>query len=96
MQRSGGAGVLDIEGSELLARLLSDLIEGQGNLAVAVDRGKVIVDPEAVTVFVEAAKRGSGQGTKFILEKPSIETHGALQAGYADLVEVLPRREAGG
>ena len=89
-------GALNLEGSELLARVLTDLIEGQGNLAVAVDLGKAVVDPEAVTVFAEAAKRASKRGTKFILEKPPIETHEALQAGgYGDLVEVLPRPDAG-
>lgn len=90
-------GALTLEGSQLLSRLLSDLIEGQGNLAVAVDLGRAIVDPEAVKVFVEAAKRASKQGTKFILEKPPMETCEALHAGgHGDLVEVLPRHEAGG
>lgn len=89
-------GALDLEGSELLARVLTDLIEGQGNLAVAVDLGKAVVDPTAVRVFAEAATRASKRGTRFILEKPPVETHEALQAGgYGDLVEVLPRLEAG-
>ena len=89
-------GALDLESSELLARVLSDLIEGQGNLAVAVDLGKAVVDSEAVTVFSEAAKRASERGAKFILEKPPIETHEALEAqGYGDLVEVRARRAAG-
>ncbi len=70
MQRSA-------DGSELLARVLTDLIEGQGNLAVAVDLGEAIVDP--------ASERGS----RYILEKPPIETHEALRArGYGDLVDV--------
>ena len=89
-------GALNLESSELLARVLSDLIEGQGNLAVAVDLGKAIVEPEAVTVFAEAATRASERGAKFILERPPIETHEALDArGYSDLVEVRLRREAG-
>lgn len=89
-------GALNLESSELLARVLSDLIEGQGNLAVAVDLGKAIVDPEAVTVFAEAAERASERGAKFILERPPIETHEALEArGLGDLVEVRPRPEAG-
>ena len=89
-------GALNLDSSELLARVLTDLIEGQGNLAVAVDLGKAIVDPEAVTVFAEAATRASKRGTRFILEKPPVETREALQAGgYGDLVEVLPRPEAG-
>lgn len=88
-------GELNVESSELLARVLSDLIEGQGNLAVAVDLGKAIVDPEAVTVFAEAAQRASRRGAKFILEKPPIETYVALRTGgYTNLVEVRPRPEA--
>lgn len=85
-------GALNLEGSALLARVLTDLIEGQGNLAVAVDLGTAIVDPVAVTVFADAAKRASERGARFILEKPPIETHEALRArGFGDLVEVLPR-----
>ena len=88
-------GVLNVDSSELLARVLDDLIEGQGNLAVAVDLGKAIVDPEAVTVFAEAAQRASRRGARFILEKPPSEAHAALQArGYIDLVEIRPRPEA--
>ena len=89
-------GALNLEGSQLLARLLGDLIEGQGNLAVAVDLGTAIVEPEALTVFVDAAQRAHKRGTKFVLKQPPIETHEALQAGgYAGLVEILPRRGSG-
>ena len=89
-------GALNVESTEPLARVLSDLIEGQGNLAVAVDLGKAIVVPEAVTVLADAAERASERGAKFILEKPPIETHEALEArGYGDLIEVRPRRGAG-
>jgi anti-anti-sigma regulatory factor len=85
-------GALNVDSSQFLARVLSDLIEGQGNLAVAVDLGKAVVDPEAVTVFAEAAQRASRRGAKFILERPPIEAHAALQAGgYTDLVEIRPR-----
>lgn len=58
-------GVLNVDSSKFLARVLGDLIEGQGNLAVAVDLGKAVVDPEAVTVFAEAAQRASRRGAKF-------------------------------
>ena len=88
-------GVLNVDSSEFLAGVLSDLIEGQGNLAVAVDLGKAVVDPEAVTVFAEAAQRASRRGARFILEKPPIEAHAAMQArGYIDLIEIRPRPEA--
>lgn len=88
-------GVLNVDSSEFLARVLGDLIEGQGNLAVAVDLGKAVVDPEAVMVFAEAAQRASRRGAKFILERPPVEAHAALQAaGYTDLVEIRPRPDA--
>jgi hypothetical protein len=47
-----------------------------------------------VTVFVESARRARLHGTKFILKAPPADTHLALHAGgYADLVEVVPRRQ---
>ena len=85
-------GTLNLEGSQVLARLLSDLIEGQGNLVVAVDLGKAIVEPEALTALVETAQRARDQSTKFILDKPPTDTRKALQAeGFAHLVEVPPQ-----
>lgn len=90
-------GALNVEGSKLLAQLLSDLIEGQGNLAVAVDLEKATVEPAVVTVFVEAAQRARNRGTRFILENPPIDTHEALKAGgLADVIEIFPRRTTPG
>jgi anti-anti-sigma regulatory factor len=87
-------GDLNLAGSELLEGLLTDLIEGQGNSTVAVDLGRATVEPEAVTVLVDAARQARRRGTKFILKEPPAETHEALQSGeFADLVEVLPRRQ---
>ena len=89
------AGVLNVDSSEFPARVLGDLIEGQGNLAVAVDLGKALVDPGPVAVFAEAAQRASRRGAKFILERPPIEAPAVLHArGYTDLVEIRPRPEA--
>jgi anti-anti-sigma regulatory factor len=85
-------GRLDLPGCQLLERLLADLIEGQGNLAVAVDLVRAIVEPGALAVLVESARRAQLHGTKFILNQPPAGTHEALKAaGHADLVEVLPR-----
>lgn len=89
-------GQLDLPGCLLLERLLADLIDGQGNLAVAVDLGRAIVEPGALGVFVESARRAQLHGTKFILNQPPPGTHEALEAaGHADLVEVLPRPAGG-
>jgi len=63
-------GELDLAGCELLQGVLTDLIEGQGNLTVAVDLGRAIVEPEALIVFIEAARQALRRGTKFILKEP--------------------------
>jgi len=63
-------GELDLAGCELLQGVLTDLIEGQGNLTVAVDLGRAIVEPEALIVFIEAARQASRRGAKFILNQP--------------------------
>jgi len=86
-------GELDLAGCELLQGVLTDLIEGQGNLTVAVDLGRAMVEPEAVMVFIDAARQAHRRGTKFILKEPPTDTHQALQSGgFDELVEVLPRR----
>jgi anti-anti-sigma factor len=90
-------GELDVPGCERLRGVLSDLIEGQGNRAVAVDLTKAIVEPNALDVFIEAAHQSRRQGTKFILKEPPTDTHEALHsAGFGDLIDVLPRRPSGG
>jgi anti-anti-sigma factor len=90
-------GELDLAGCQLLESVLTDLIEGQGNLTVAVDLSKAIVEPEALMVFVDAAHQARRVGTKFVLKEPPTETHEALRSGgFDDLVEVLPRRALGG
>ena len=58
--------------------------------------GKATVDPAAVSVPAEAAKRASERGTKFVLVKATLEIHDTLRAGrHSHLVEVLPRSGAG-
>lgn len=86
-------GDLDRAGYPLLEGVLTDLIEGQGNLTVAVDLGKATVDPVAMVVFIEAARQARRLGTKLILRELPIETHDALEReGYGEQIEVLPRR----
>jgi anti-anti-sigma factor len=90
-------GELDLAGCQLLENVLTDLIEGQGNLTVAVDLSKAIVEPEALMVFIDAARQARRLGSRFVLKEPPTHTHEALQSGgFDDLVEVLPRRASGG
>jgi len=92
-----GGGKLNLAGCELLENVLLDLIEGQGNLTVAVDLGQAIVEPEALMVFITAARTARRRGTRFILQEPPADAHEALLSeGHGDLVEVLPRRMSGG
>ena len=81
----------------MLEGLLTDLIDGQGNLAVAVDLGRATVEPAAQPVLIDAARRARRHCARFILKEPSDATREALRSvglGYA--VEVQPRRAAGG
>jgi anti-anti-sigma regulatory factor len=89
-------GDLDLEGCGLLTRLLHDLIDGQGNLAVAVDLGRAEAEADAAPVLVDAARRARLHGTRFIVKEPPAATEQALEAsGHGDLVEVLSRRAGG-
>ena len=86
-------GELDDPGSRLLDRLLIDLIEGQGNLTVAVDLGKATVATDAHAVLIAAARRARGRGAKFIVKEPPLDAHQALQSsGMGELLEIQPRR----
>jgi anti-anti-sigma factor len=87
-------GTVGEEGRQLLEGVLTDLIEGQGNLTVAVDLRKATIDCAAVIVLGAAAERARGHGGTFIVKAPPADVHAALQAtGLDRLMEVLPRRE---
>lgn len=89
-------GELTLAGCARLQNVLTDLIDGQGNLTVVVDLGKAVVEPEALKVFVDAALQARRRGTRFVLNEPPPDTHEALQSGgFDDLVEVMPRRASG-
>jgi anti-anti-sigma factor len=86
-------GELDVAGCRQLEGVLTDLIEGQGNLTVAVDLGKAIVEPVALVVFIGAARQARRRGTKLILREPPAETRDALESeGYGEQIEMFPRR----
>ena len=88
-------GELDLAGCRRLEGVLTDLIEGQGNVTVAVDLGKAVVEPRALVVFIEAARQARRLGTKFILKEPPPETHDALESeGYGEQIEIHPRRSS--
>lgn len=83
-------GELTLSGCELLQGVLTDLIAGQGNLTVAVDLGKAVVEPEALMVFVDAARQARQRGAKFLLKEPPSDTYEALRSsGFDGMVEVL-------
>jgi anti-anti-sigma regulatory factor len=73
-------GALDGAGSRRLGQLLIDLIDGQGNTAVAVDLGKATVGPAAVAVFLDAGRRADRHGTTFVLQAPAPEAHRTLRS----------------
>jgi hypothetical protein len=90
-------GEIEPLGCELLEGvLMTDLIDGQGNLLVAVDLAQAVVEPEAMAVFTAAAQRARRRGTKFALDEPPTGTRTALRsAGLADFVEVRTGRASG-
>ena len=86
-------GELNLDSCQLVESLLTDLIEGQGNLAVAVDLTRATIEPEAVSLFVEAARRAGLHGTKLVLKALPDDAHDALRSvGLSELVEVIPGR----
>ena len=90
-------GALDPDGCERLGDVLTDLIEGQGNLAVTVDLERAVVEPASVAVFAAAALRARRHGAKFVLNEAPAHTHEALRyRGLDDVLEVLPRRDRRG
>ena len=86
-------GELNLDSCQIVESLLTDLIEGQGNLAVAVDLARATIEPEAVSLFVEAARRAGLHGTKLVLKALPDDAHDPLRSvGLSELVEVLPGR----
>lgn len=84
-------GELTGDGCRLLERLLVDLIEGQGNLAVAIDLARATVEPEALVLFISAARRASRRGSKVILKAlPSDASEAMRSGGLSQLVDAFP------
>lgn len=91
-------GVLDGKGEGGLRRVLADLIEDQGNLAVVVDLRHLGLGPESdVGVFAWAAHCADRRGGTLVLADPPDEVAASLEAqglgraegGSGRLVRVL-------
>lgn len=79
-------GHVDVAGSEALERVIDDLVEGQGNRAVAVDlRKATLVSPDVLDVFYAVAHRARRRGTSFTVTAPAL----ASQPDGATLAEVI-------
>lgn len=84
-------GPLTLASCQRLEALLADLIEGQGNLAVAVDLARASVEPAALPVFIDAARRAGLHSTRFILKGLPADAHDVLLSnGMSHSVEVTP------
>jgi len=82
-------GPLNLSSCQRLESLLIDLIDGQGNLAVAVDLVRASIEPEALLVFLDAAQRANLHRTRFILKGLPLTSHEALLSrGLSEAVEV--------
>jgi glycogen operon protein len=91
-------GPIDITRAPMLEPVLVDLIDGQGNAAVAVDLAAATMeDPAGASPLVTAAARARARGTRFILNAPPAALHRALEEhGLAEAVEIrAPRRPPG-
>jgi hypothetical protein len=67
---------------------------GHRNLAVAVDPApRATIEPRALSLFVEAARRAGLHRKKLVLKAPPADARDALRwEGLSELVEVLPGR----
>jgi anti-anti-sigma regulatory factor len=83
-------GDLDAAGSVGAGDVLSDLIDGQGNLSVEVHLALVgRIDPSAVDALASVAAKTAVRGGKLTLVDPTGAVRGALVlAGLGDLVRV--------
>jgi len=85
-------GKLGVAECEVLEAVLTDLIDGQGNLAVVIDIGATIVEPEALVVLRTAARRARDRGGKVTVNQPLTDTQRSLQSPeFAEFAETLPR-----
>jgi len=93
----GLTGELDASTAPALRRLLDDLVEGQGNLNVAVDlSGLAWVDADGLGALVASAQRLRARGRRLTLTGVRPRTYGALEAAgltRAFAIEASPQVE---
>lgn len=87
-------GPLDRDGCRVLGAALRDLVDDQGNLAVAVDLADLgAADPSAVSVLATVAASSARRGGELTLADPSTAMTQALTlAGLAGTIRVTGRR----
>lgn len=85
-------GDLDAPRAGHLGTILADLIDGQGNLSVTVDlHDATSTDPDALSVFTEAAERARRRGGTMTLSDAPPPLHQALQLrGLDEFLGVAP------
>lgn len=80
---------LDRHACEILGPVLTDLIEGQGNLVVLLDmRATRMVESEALGILRLASEQAGRRGGTFGVARPSADARWALdKAGLGELIE---------
>ncbi|MDQ3896954.1 MAG: STAS domain-containing protein [Actinomycetota bacterium] len=64
-------GEVDRQSSDVLRRLLLDVVEGQGNLSVALDLSEMtFIDSSGLSMFLEMHGRAVERGGSFVLQNP--------------------------
>ena len=89
-------GLLDERTSPVLAELLRDLVEGQGNLSVTVDaRGLSLSDPSLIRAFHVLEREAAARGGTLTVVEPSPNSPSAEpDRGVAGLDHRRARRAA--
>ncbi len=78
-------GELDVIRAAHLGSILSDLIDGQGNLSITVDlHDATASDADSLWVFSEAAERARRRGGTIRLNEPPAPLHQGLQLRGVD------------
>lgn len=87
-------GTLGTLAATRLASTLADLIDGQGNLAVALDlRGLEYVAPSGLQVLAAAATRQEWRGGSFLLSEPNHDVVAALDGAHLSRFVGDPRQD---
>jgi anti-anti-sigma regulatory factor len=82
-------GLLDVQTSSMVERVLTDLLEGQGNLRVLVDLSDAsIVEEEALSAFRVPAEQARRLGAAFAVSNlPGVDPLAMDRLGLQNLLE---------